>query len=62
MLVLPIVAGGLLLRPSSLLGLYAAAATALIIESVKLGPYTEGPSRVTPASCSWSPPADSSVC
>lgn len=47
-LVLPIVAGGLLLRPSSLLGLYAAAATALIVESVKLGPYTEGPSRVTP--------------
>ncbi|WP_327183081.1 PP2C family protein-serine/threonine phosphatase [Streptomyces sp. NBC_01334] len=47
-LVLPIVAGGLLLRPSSLLGLYAAAATALIVESVQLGPYTEGPSRVTP--------------
>ncbi|GDY74207.1 hypothetical protein SAV31267_036920 [Streptomyces avermitilis] len=47
-LVLPIVAGGLLLRPSSLLGLYAAAASALIVESVKLGPYTEGPSRVTP--------------
>src|SRR3954468_11748159 len=47
-LVLPIVAGGLLLRPASLLGLYAAAATALIVESVKLGPYTEGPSRVTP--------------
>jgi len=39
---------GLLLRPASLLGLYAAAATALIVESVKLGPYTEGPSRVTP--------------
>src|SRR3954462_15192286 len=47
-LVLPIVAGGLLLRPASLLGLYAAAATALIVESVQLGPYTEGPSRVTP--------------
>ncbi|MEU5666260.1 PP2C family protein-serine/threonine phosphatase [Streptomyces longwoodensis] len=48
-LVLPIVAGGLLLRPASLLGLYAAAATALIVESVRLGPYTEGgASRVTP--------------
>ncbi|GAT84641.1 membrane protein integral membrane protein [Streptomyces sp. F-3] len=47
-LVLPIVAGGLLLRPASLLGLYAIAATALIVESVRLGPYTEGPSRVTP--------------
>lgn len=61
-LVLPIVAGGLLLRPASLLGLYAAAATALIVESVKLGPYTEGPSRVTPA-WSWSSrPAVSSAC
>ncbi|MFJ2741933.1 PP2C family protein-serine/threonine phosphatase [Streptomyces sp. NPDC087440] len=48
MLVLPIVAGGLLLRPASLLGLYAAAATALIVESVVLGPYTQGPARVTP--------------
>ena len=47
-LVVPIVAGGLLLRPASLLGLYAAAATALIVESVKLGPYTEGAARVTP--------------
>ncbi|MFJ7156117.1 PP2C family protein-serine/threonine phosphatase [Streptomyces sp. NPDC101118] len=47
-LVLPIVAGGLLLRPASLLGLYAAAATALIVESVVLGPYTQGPGRVTP--------------
>ncbi|MFC8274053.1 PP2C family protein-serine/threonine phosphatase [Streptomyces sp. NPDC057271] len=47
-LVLPIVAGGLLLRPASLLGLYAAAAGALIVESVVLGPYTQGPSRVTP--------------
>ncbi|MBA4861795.1 serine/threonine-protein phosphatase [Streptomyces sp. PSKA54] len=47
-LVLPIVAGGLLLRPASLLGLYAAAATALIVESVELGPYAEGPARVTP--------------
>ncbi|MCP3817732.1 serine/threonine-protein phosphatase [Streptomyces sp. A3M-1-3] len=47
-LVLPIVAGGLLLRPASLLGLYAAAALALIVESVQLGPYTEGAARVTP--------------
>ncbi|MER6994981.1 PP2C family protein-serine/threonine phosphatase [Streptomyces sp. NPDC000410] len=47
-LVLPIVAGGLLLRPASLLGLYAAAAAALIVESLVLGPYMEGPARVTP--------------
>ncbi|MEU3407365.1 MULTISPECIES: PP2C family protein-serine/threonine phosphatase [unclassified Streptomyces] len=47
-LVLPIVAGGLLLRPASLLGLYAASATALIVEALVLGPYTEGPARVTP--------------
>jgi hypothetical protein len=47
-LVLPIVAGGLLLRPASLLGLYAASAAALIVESVVLGPYTQGPGRVTP--------------
>jgi hypothetical protein len=47
-LVLPIVAGGLLLRPASLLGLYAAAAVALIVESWALGPYAEGPARVTP--------------
>ncbi|MFF3750236.1 PP2C family protein-serine/threonine phosphatase [Streptomyces sp. NPDC002018] len=47
-LVLPIVAGGLLLRPSSLLSLYAAAAAALIVESMVLGPYPGGPARVTP--------------
>ncbi|MGW5850412.1 PP2C family protein-serine/threonine phosphatase [Streptomyces sp. NPDC055254] len=47
-LVLPIVAGGLLLRPASLLGLYAAAAGALIVEALVLGPYTLGPARVTP--------------
>lgn len=47
-LVLPIVAGGLLLRPASLLALYAASAVALIVESIVLGPYDEGPSRVTP--------------
>ncbi|WP_405980687.1 PP2C family protein-serine/threonine phosphatase [Streptomyces sp. NBC_00158] len=47
-LVLPIVAGGLLLRPASLLGLYAATAAALIVEALVLGPYTQGPARVTP--------------
>ncbi|MFJ4711703.1 PP2C family protein-serine/threonine phosphatase [Streptomyces sp. NPDC088785] len=47
-LVLPIVAGGLLLRPASLLGLYAAAATALIVESYRLGPYEQHPAAVTP--------------
>src|ERR1044072_24124 len=49
-LVRPIVAGGLLLRPASLLTLYAAAATALIVESAVLGPYTEEDTsaRVTP--------------
>lgn len=47
-LVLPIIAGGLLLRPASLLGLYATAAAALIVESLSLGPYEDGPARVTP--------------
>ncbi|MFC4035431.1 PP2C family protein-serine/threonine phosphatase [Streptomyces polygonati] len=47
-LVLPILAGGLLLRPSSLLLVYAASAIALIAESAVLGPYREGPARVTP--------------
>ncbi|MFF8290650.1 PP2C family protein-serine/threonine phosphatase [Streptomyces sp. NPDC016309] len=47
-LVLPIVAGGLLLRPASLLALYAASAGALIVESALLGPYTQGAARVTP--------------
>ncbi|MEE1739251.1 PP2C family protein-serine/threonine phosphatase [Streptomyces sp. BE147] len=47
-LVLPIVAGGLLLRPASLLGLYATAAGALIVEALTLGPYEDGLSRVTP--------------
>lgn len=47
-LALPIVAGGLLLRPASLLGLYATAAGALILEALKLGPYLDGPARVTP--------------
>ncbi|MFD3324604.1 PP2C family protein-serine/threonine phosphatase [Streptomyces sp. NPDC058701] len=47
-LVLPIVAGGLLLRPASLLALYAASAAALIVEALVLGPYAQGPARVTP--------------
>ncbi|MGW6459617.1 PP2C family protein-serine/threonine phosphatase [Streptomyces sp. NPDC055078] len=47
-LVLPIVAGALLLRPASLLGLYAACAGGLIVETFVLGPYTDGPARVTP--------------
>jgi hypothetical protein len=47
-LVLPILTGGLLLRPSSLLLLYAASAVALVAESAALGPYREGPARVTP--------------
>ncbi|MFI9624727.1 PP2C family protein-serine/threonine phosphatase [Streptomyces sp. NPDC052042] len=45
---LPIVAGGLLLRPASLLGLYAVAALALIVESLGLGSYEDGPAGVTP--------------
>nr|WP_232792218.1 PP2C family protein-serine/threonine phosphatase [Actinacidiphila yeochonensis] len=47
-LVLPILAGGLLLRPASLLLLYAGSALALVVESAVLGPYREGPARVTP--------------
>jgi hypothetical protein len=47
-LVLPVVIGGLVLRPASLLALYAAAAAALIVETLVLGPYEEGPARVTP--------------
>ncbi|MFD6227793.1 PP2C family protein-serine/threonine phosphatase [Streptomyces sp. NPDC060232] len=47
-LVLPIVAGGLLLRPASLLALYAASAAALVVEALVLGPYAQGPARVTP--------------
>ncbi|WP_372500493.1 PP2C family protein-serine/threonine phosphatase [Streptomyces meridianus] len=48
-LVLPIVAGGLLLRPASLLLLYGASAAALIVETLMLGPYAEGAwYRVTP--------------
>lgn len=49
-LVLPIIAGGLLLRPASLLVLYAAAAVALMVESLLLEPWEfhDGAGRVTP--------------
>ncbi|GAA0483775.1 PP2C family protein-serine/threonine phosphatase [Streptomyces olivaceiscleroticus] len=47
-LVLPIVAGGLLLRPASLLALYGTSAVALIVEAALLGPYEQGPDRITP--------------
>lgn len=47
-LVLPIIAGGLLLRPASLLTLCTASALALVVEAVVLGPYTSGPAQVTP--------------
>ncbi|MFH8573115.1 PP2C family protein-serine/threonine phosphatase [Streptomyces sp. NPDC017993] len=47
-LVLPVIAGGLLLRPANLLALYATSAGALIVEAALLGPYAAGPDRVTP--------------
>ncbi|MCZ0972424.1 PP2C family protein-serine/threonine phosphatase [Streptomyces albulus] len=47
-LVLPIVAGGLLLRPANLLALYATSAAALIVEAALFGPYDEGRDRITP--------------
>lgn len=47
-LVLPIIAGGLLLRPASLLSLYGASALALIVEAALIGPYDEGVYRITP--------------
>ncbi|MFE7297993.1 PP2C family protein-serine/threonine phosphatase [Streptomyces sp. NPDC057579] len=47
-LVLPIIAGGLLLRPANLLALYAASAAALIVEAALFGPYDEGRDRITP--------------
>ncbi|MGI5352410.1 PP2C family protein-serine/threonine phosphatase [Streptomyces sp. CA-250714] len=49
-LVLPLIAGGLLLRPASLLALYAAAAVALMVESLLLRPWemADGAGRVTP--------------
>ncbi|MEU6326819.1 PP2C family protein-serine/threonine phosphatase [Streptomyces sp. NPDC047049] len=47
-LVLPVIAGGLLLRPANLLILYAASAAALAVEAALFGPYDEGPERITP--------------
>lgn len=47
-LVLPILLGGLLLRPSSLLLLYGASATALVVESANFAPYVNGLGPVTP--------------
>ncbi|GES29532.1 PP2C family protein-serine/threonine phosphatase [Streptomyces angustmyceticus] len=47
-LVLPVIAGGLLLRPANLLVLYGASATALVVEAALFGPYDEGPDRITP--------------
>ncbi|MGP8301772.1 PP2C family protein-serine/threonine phosphatase [Streptomyces inhibens] len=47
-LVLPVIAGGLLLRPANLLILYGASAAALVVESALFGPYDDGPDRITP--------------
>ncbi|MFR9674799.1 PP2C family protein-serine/threonine phosphatase [Streptomyces sp. TR02-1] len=48
MLALPVIAGGLLLRPASLLVLYGAAAAALIVEAAVLAPVDSGVRVVTP--------------
>ncbi|WP_127357863.1 PP2C family protein-serine/threonine phosphatase [Actinacidiphila soli] len=47
-LVLPILIGGLLLRPSSLLLLYGASAAALVVESAAFRPFANGLGPVTP--------------
>ncbi|KOT82571.1 PP2C family protein-serine/threonine phosphatase [Streptomyces rimosus] len=47
-LVLPVIAGGLLLRPANLLALYGTSAAALIVEASLLGPYDQGRDRITP--------------
>lgn len=47
-LVLPLVVGGLLLRPASLLALYAVAATALVLETALVEARRFGPDPVTP--------------
>ncbi|UED86380.1 PP2C family protein-serine/threonine phosphatase [Streptomyces profundus] len=47
-LLLPLVAAGLLLRPASLLGLYAAAATALVLETALIDAERSAPDPVTP--------------
>ncbi|RBM23622.1 PP2C family protein-serine/threonine phosphatase [Streptomyces sp. PT12] len=49
-LVLPLVAGGLLLRPASLLGLYAIAATALVLETALIEARDVSPDPVRPGS------------
>ncbi|ARQ70667.1 PP2C family protein-serine/threonine phosphatase [Streptomyces marincola] len=49
-LVLPLVAGGLLLRPASLLGLYAVTATALVLETALIDARRSAPDPVTPGS------------
>ncbi|MFR9726505.1 PP2C family protein-serine/threonine phosphatase [Streptomyces sp. MS19] len=49
-LVLPLVAGGLLLRPASLLGLYAVVATALVLETAFIETDRRTPDPVTPGS------------
>ncbi len=48
-LVFPVLLGGLLLRPASLLILYVATAVALVVEDAVLGPYPDSAARaVTP--------------
>lgn len=47
-LVLPVIAGGLLLRPANLLILYGVSAAALVVEAALFGPYDQGPERITP--------------
>lgn len=47
-LVLPVIIGGLMLRPSSLVLLYASAAGALVVESAYLEPTNGGRSGLTP--------------
>lgn len=47
-LVLPLIAGGLLLRPFSMILVYVAAASALVVETAVLGHYADGAGRVTP--------------
>lgn len=47
-LLLPLVAAGLLLRPASLLGLYAAAAFALVLETALIDAERSAPDPVTP--------------
>lgn len=49
-LVLPVIVGGLMLRPSSLVVLYAASAGALVVESAYLEPVRDGRSGLTPGS------------